>query len=161
SQKVIANPNAGLDLIRKRPNFIEKAIKEAKYVDKFEIDIDNNCVLDLKLNKSNKKDVVERLNTISKISYRDNMQEAIFYYSDIGLSFYFDENDLINEIEVDEKYKKATTLGLKINDSMDKAFELYGNPKMKSSRGAIWSNFSILMRERQNEIKVIRLKIRG
>ncbi len=66
----------------------------------------------------------------------------------------------INEIEIDEKYRKATTKGLKINDSLEKTIELYGPPRMKSAKGAIWNRFSILMRDRVNEIMLIRLKIR-
>ena len=160
NQKVAENLNAGSNLIRKRPDYIEKAIKDAESRDRFLIDIENYCILDLSVGKSTKSAVINTLKTISKINYEKNIQESIFYYTDIGLSFYFDENDIINEIEIDEKYKKSTTKGLKINDSLERAIELYGNPRMKSAKGAIWSNFSILMRDRSDEIKLIRLKIR-
>ncbi len=159
-QKVVENPNAGSDMIRKRPDYIEKVIRDSEVKDKFLIDIENYTVLDLKVRKNNKNDVIERLKSLSKSNYENNLQEAIFYYTDIGLTFYFNENDLINEIEIDEKYKGSTNKGLKINDPLEMALEIYGNPRMKSAKGAIWSNFSILMRDRTNEIMLIRLKIR-
>lgn len=160
NQKVVENPDAGSNLIRKRPDYIEKAIKDAESRDRLLIDIENYSILDLSVGKSSKSDVMETIKTLSKINYQKNIQESIFYYTDIGLTFYFDENEIINEIEIDEKYKKSTTKGLKINDKLERAIELYGNPRMKSAKGAIWSNFSILMRDRSDEIKLIRLKIR-
>lgn len=161
NQKVEEDPNAGVDMIRKRPEFLEKAIHDAQSRDRFEIDIEGSSVLDLYVNKSTKQDVVNTLKTLSKVSFENSMQEAIFYYTDIGLSFYFDENDVINEIEVDEKYRRKTTKGLKTGDPIEKAIELYGAPRMKSAKGAIWNTFSILMGDRENEIRKIRLKIRG
>lgn len=159
--KVEENPNAGSDVVRKRPDYLEKAIKEAESRDRFLLDIENSSVLDLFLNKSTKQDVINTLKTLSKVDYTQNIQEPIFYYTDIGLTFYFDENDLLNEIEVDEKYKRSTTLGLKVNDTLDKAIELYGPPRMKSAKGGIWNKFSIIMRDRSNEIMIIRLKLRS
>lgn len=160
NQKVEENPNAGLDIIRKRPDFVEKAIKESQVRDRFLIDIEKSSILDLEVGKSTKEDVIKTLETLSESNYKDNMQEAIFYYTDIGLSFYFDEYDLINEIEIDEKYKRSTNKGLRINDPLELAIEIYGSPRMKSAKGAIWNRFSILMRDRANEIMLIRLKIR-
>lgn len=158
--KVEENPDAGLDVIRKRPEYLEKAMKEASSRDRFLLDIANSSVLDLVINKSNKQDTINTLQTLSKVDYTKNIQEPIFYFTDIGLTFYFDENDILTEIEVDEKYRRSTTLGLKVNDTIDKAIELYGAPRMKSAKGAIWNNFSIIMRDRSNEIMFIRLKIR-
>lgn len=162
STKVEADPNAGLDMVRKRPEFLEKAIKDSQSRDRFLVDIENSSVLDLFIKRSTKNDVINTLKTLSKVDYTNNIQESIFYYTDIGLTFYFDENenDTIYEIEVDEKYRRTTTMGLKINDSLERAIELYGPPRMKSAKGAIWNRFSILMRDRVNEIMLIRLKIR-
>lgn len=160
NQKVAENPDAGFNLIRKRPDFIEKAIKNAESRDRFLINLDNCSVLDLRVGNSNKYDVINTLSTLSKINYEKNIQESIFYFTDIGLTFYFDNNDIIDEIEIDENYKKPTRRGLKINDTFERVVELYGKPKMKSEKAAIWSTFSILMRYKINEIMLIRLKIR-
>lgn len=160
-QKVIENPEAGQGIIRKRPEYLEKALQEAAASrDRLEVDIENGSVIDLYVNKSTKKEVINTLKTISKANYEDNEQEQIFYFTDVGISFYFDENGIVNEIEIDEKYRKQTTKGLKIGDPMEKAIEIYGNPRMKSAKGAIWNRFSILMRDRENEIKLLRLKVR-
>jgi hypothetical protein len=159
-QTVKEDPNAGAEMIRKRPEYLEKAMKEASSRDRMEVDIENSNILDLYVNKSTKKEVIETLKSISKANYEDNEQEQIFYYTDVGFSFYFDENGIINEIEFDEKYRKQTTKGLKIGDPIEKAIEIYGTPRMKSAKGAIWNRFSILLRDRENEIKLLRLKVR-
>ena len=155
---VQADPNAGASVIRKRPDYLEKAIKDVESRDRFEIDIERSSVLDLHVNQQTKEDVIKTLKTLSKVSYENNKSEAIFYFTDIDISFYFDENNTVNEIEIGEKYKHSTTKGLKIGDDLEKAIELYGNPRMKSAKGAIWNRFSILMEGK--EIRLIRLKIR-
>jgi hypothetical protein len=159
-KKVEEDPNAGQGMVRKRPDYLEKAIQEVKARDRMEIDIEGSSVLDLFINLSTKKNVINTLKTISKANYEENEQEQIFYYTDVGISFYFDENGVINEIEFDEKYRKQTTKGLKIGDPIEKAIELYGPPRMKSAKGAIWNRFSVIMRDRENEIKLLRLKVR-
>ena len=154
------NPDAGLGMIRKRPEFLEKAIKEVASRNRLEVDIENSSVLDLFVNLSTKQNVIANLKTLSKVDYAQQEQEQIFYYTDVGISFYFDENGVINEIEIDEKYRHQTTKGLKIGDPLERAIECYGAPRMKSAKGAIWNRFSILLRDRENEIKLLRLKIR-
>ena len=155
------DPNAGTELIRKRPDYLERALKEAaKPKDRFELDVDNACVLGIFVKVSTRQNVLNTLRTLSKIIYEENSQEPIFYYNDLGISFYFDENDVVSEIEFDSKYRKQTTKGLKIGDSIDKAIEIYGKPRMKSAKGAIWNNFSVIMEDREDAIKIIRAKIR-
>jgi len=153
-----SDPNAGVSVIRKRPEYLEKAISDIESRDRFEIDIENCAVLDLCVNKNNKDDVIKNLKTLSKANYDGNKNESIFYFTDIDIAFYFDENGIIDEIEIGEKYKHSTTKGLKIGDTLEKAIEIYGNPRMKSAKGAIWNRFSVLMDAK--EIRLIRLKIR-
>lgn len=154
------NPEAGVGMVRKRPEYLEKAIQEVTSRNRFEADIENCSVLDLFVNLSTKQNVINTLKTISKVAYESKEQEPIFYFSDVGINFFFDENGVVNEIEMDERYRHQTTKGLKVGDSVEKAIELYGKPRMKSAKGAIWNNFSILLHDRENSIRVIRLKVR-
>jgi len=147
-------------IVRKKPELLEKAEKQIKSRNRFDLDIENCSVLDLFVNLSTKKNVINTLKTLSNINY-DNSNESIFYYTDIGLTFFFDEDDIITEIEAGEKYLHPTTKGLKIGDSILKAIEIYGNPKMKSAKGAIWEHFSVILRDKSDEISLIRLKKRS
>ncbi|GIW22733.1 MAG: hypothetical protein KatS3mg068_1740 [Candidatus Sericytochromatia bacterium] len=146
-------------LVRKKPELLEKAEKQIKVRNRFELDVENCSVLDLFVNLSTKKNVINTLKTLSNINY-DNSNESIFYYTDIGLTFFFDEDSIITEIEANEKYLHPTTKGLKIGDSILKAIEIYGVPRMKSAKGAIWENFSVILRDKSDEISLIRLKKR-
>lgn len=159
NQNVSENPNAGTEMIRKVPDILEKALHDTGS-NSLDINIEASCVLGLFLNITKKDEVVERLKSISKISYDDNLQESIFYYTDIGLTFFFNEENLLTEVEFTEKYKQKTTKDLKIGDPIEKAVEIYGAPRMKSAKGAIWNKFSVILHDRVNEIKLIRIKIR-
>lgn len=159
NQVVNENPNAGTEIIRKVPDILEKALHDTGS-DSLDINIDASCVLGLFVNISKKDEVIERLKSISKVNYDNNIQESIFYYTDIGVTFFFNEENLLTEVEFTEKYREKTTKGLKIGDQMEKAIELYGLPRMKSGKGAIWNRFSIILHDRLNEIKLIRIKIR-
>ncbi|MFN8674026.1 MAG: hypothetical protein U0457_18345 [Candidatus Sericytochromatia bacterium] len=159
NQQVKEDPNAGTGMIRKQNELLEQAKKNISS-DSMEINIEASCILGLFVNTSKKPDVVERLKTISKVSYDNNLQESIFYYTDVGINFFFNEEDTIVEIEFTEKYREKTTKGLKLGDTIEKAIELYGAPRMKSAKGAIWNRFSIVLHDKSNEIKFIRVKIR-
>lgn len=158
--KSFLDMNTETSVIRKKPEFLEKADQKIKSRNRFELDIENCSVLDLFVNLSTKKNVINTLKTLSNINY-DNSKESIFYYTDIGLTFFFDEDDIIIEIEANEKYRHPTTKGLKIGDSILKAIQIYGTPRMKSAKGAIWENFSVILRDKTDEINLIRLKKRN
>lgn len=154
-----ANTNNETQIIRKKPELLEKAENQIRSRNRFELDIENCSVLNLFVNLSTKNNVINTLKTLSSINY-DNSNESIFYYTDIGLIFFFDGDDIITEIEAEEKYIHPTTKGLNIGDSITKAINIYGNPRMKSAKGAIWSNFSVILRDKVEEIRSIRLKKR-
>lgn len=148
-------------LVRRRPDELERAMNQISSVDRYEINVETSTVIGLTLNKSTKNDVINEMKSLSKIDYNNNFQEAIFYYTDAGVTFFFDENNIVSEMEFDAKYKRNTSKGLKIGDTLERAVELYGDPRMKSAKGAIWNRFSILMEDRQNSIRLIRLKVRA
>lgn len=159
NQNMPENPSAGTEMVRKVPDIIEKALHDTSS-NSLDINIEASCVLGLFLNITKKDEVIERLKPVSKVSYDDNIQESIFYYTDIGLTFFFNEEDVLTEVEFTEKYKQKTTKGLKIGAPMERAIELYGAPRMKSAKGAIWNKFSVILHDRSTEIKLIRIKIR-
>ena len=159
NQQVKADPNAGTGLVRKESEIMQKAMENISETS-LAINIESSCILGLFVGSTKKDEVVERMKTVSKVSYDNNLQESIFYYTDLGVNFFFNEEDIINEIEFTEKYKNKTTQGLKIGDVIDKAIEVYGAPRMKSAKGAIWNRFSVILHDKSTEIKFIRLKIR-
>jgi hypothetical protein len=53
-------------------------------------------------------------------------------------------------------YKGTTSKGLKIGDSVEKAIELYGAPRMKTPKGAIWPSFGVFCKH--EHICTIRLQ---
>jgi hypothetical protein len=159
NQQVKADPNAGTGLVRKESEIMQKAMENISETS-LAINIESSCILGLFVGSTKKDEVVERMKTVSKVSYDNNLQESIFYYTDLGVNFFFNEEDIINEIEFTEKYKHKTTQGLKIGDVIDKAIEVYGAPRMKSAKGAIWNRFSVILHDKSTEIKFIRLKIR-
>ncbi|MEK7432423.1 MAG: hypothetical protein AABZ74_04765, partial [Cyanobacteriota bacterium] len=156
NQQVKADPNAGTGLVRKESEIMQKAMENISETS-LAINIESSCILGLFVGSTKKDEVVERMKTVSKVSYDNNLQESIFYYTDLGVNFFFNEEDIINEIEFTEKYKNKTTQGLKIGDVIDKAIEVYGAPRMKSAKGAIWNRFSVILHDKSTEIKFIRL----
>jgi len=155
------NTVAGTDLIRKVPEEVESALNQAEFEKNNFIDVNNCSLFGVSVNFSKRDDVKAKMNEISKFIYEEDNKDLIYYYSDAGVNFYFDENDLVNEIEVDSKYKYQTTKGLKVGDPLETAISLYGLPRMKSAKGAIWDKFSVLLHDRSDEIRLIRLKVRG
>lgn len=159
-QSLLNTSTAETHMVRKKSELLEKAEQQIRSRNRFDLDIENCAVLDLFVNLSTKKNVINTLKTLSTVNYDDNT-ESIFYYTDVGLNFFFDEDDIITEVEASEKYRHPTTKGLKIGDSVSKAFEIYGAPKMKSAKGAIWEHFSVILRDKTDEIHLIRLKKRN
>jgi len=148
-------------MIKVIPKEIEEALKKKKRIppeNPLLIDIENSSILGLYINESTLDEVLETLKNFSSISYEKNKKEAVHYYTDIGINIFFDQDNIVNEIEIGEKYKHPTTKSLKIGDTLEQAVEFYGNPRMKSAKGAIWNRFSVIFEDKK--INILRLKIR-
>jgi hypothetical protein len=78
-------------------------------------------------------------------------------YSNLSLTVYFDDADIVSELEFGNDFKGSTFKGLRIGDTLEKAIEIYGNPRMKSAKGAGWEKLKVFCNGNViNKIKVQR-----
>ncbi|MBC7475477.1 MAG: hypothetical protein H7263_14400 [Candidatus Sericytochromatia bacterium] len=99
--------------------------------------------LGITIGLTNKPQAINIISQYSGCKFEENTSESILAYDDIALTIYLDDNDIVNQLEFAKDFTGATSKGLKMGDLIDKAVELYGAPKMKSPRGAMWSNLKI------------------
>ena len=152
------------EMIRSVPEEVKKAlelqdiieqIKNTKDIkEKFTI-YEQGVSFGIVVGKSTKAEVNEILKEISKISYENDDNELIAFYNDIYLTVLYNDEMIVREMQFGNKFKGLTAKGLKAGDHIDKAIEIYGQPKMKSVRGALWNKFGVFCEN--NFITSIRL----
>jgi hypothetical protein len=143
-----------LSVLFKQKNFIEGTQNEMDPVKKFSIDEDMGIALGIIVGLTKKSQISEIMKLSSKYSPDDN--ESLYFYNDLSLSIFFDRDDIVSEMKFGNLYKGVTNKGLSIGDTVEKSIELYGQPKLKSSKGAIWSKFAIFCEK--NIITSIRIQ---
>ncbi len=111
--------------------------------------------LGLEVTKSSQNDVIEAMKTISNINIT-NPRESIFKYDNLGIVFYFGEGGVLQEMTFSYPFAGVTSKGLRIEDSIYRAIEIYGNPKMKTAAGAIWAKFAVFLKG--DKVMTIRLR---
>ena len=152
-------------LIRQVPEVLQKALEQQKILE--QIRQENNFIkkltiyeagiaLGIVVGNSEKKEVIQIMKDFSKIIFSVDTAELILFYSDIALTVFFNDSETVKELQFSNNYKGETSKGLKIGDSIEKAIELYGNPRMKTSRGAIWNGFGVFCQN--NFISSIRIQ---
>lgn len=148
--------------LEKKPNEKNKnKNKETHIMDASKINITGEFVinefeltfLNLKIKKSSKEDVIKALEKISKINV--DITENKFYYADKGITFIFD-NDILSEMIFFLPFTYSTSKGIKLDDSIEKAIDIYGKPKMRTNSAAIWENIDLFTNE--NKITSIKIK---
>jgi len=92
----------------------------------------------------------------SKIKFNPSDSAPMFTYEDISFIVFFDDDNVVVELNFGQDYKGATEKGLHVGDTIDKAIEIYGQPRMKSPRGAIWDKFGVF--SKNNIIVSIRIQ---
>ena len=97
------------------------------------------------------------MSEFSKSNGEIKYSKNILSFEDISLNILFDVNKKAKEINFGILYPGATSKGLKIGDSIDKAIDLYGEPQYKSKKSAIWNIFAVF-NESDHKISTIRLK---
>lgn len=151
------------DLIRTVPEEIRKArelqeilekVKTSNEKEKFTI-YEQGIAFGIVVGKSTKSEVNQIMKDISKIVYTDDDNELIAFYNDIHVTILFNDDMIVREIQFGNKYRGSTTKGLRAGDHIDNAIEIYGQPKMKSVRGALWNKFGVFCEN--NFITSIRL----
>jgi hypothetical protein len=103
-------------------------------------------IFGLQVNSTTRKEVIERMTKLSKIKITSPM-ESIFKYDDLGIAFYFGEGGTLQEITFSYPFAGETSKGLRIEDPIKKAIDIYGPPKMKTPAGAIWDKFAVFIKD--------------
>jgi len=106
---------------------------------------ENGNFFGLSLGKSNKTDVLNTMKSMSKENILP--KNNVFKYEDIGISFYFSPSGILEEISFYHPFNGKTSKGLSLNDDINKAIKLYGEPKIRTLEGAIWSKISLFLED--------------
>lgn len=150
-------------LVRSRPEMLQLAIDQRNAIENLKQEIDpvkklmiheSGVALGIIVGKTTKHEAFEIMASQSKTSPEES--DPFYYYSDITVSIFFDEENIVREIKFGNKYKGYTLKGLSIGDGVQAAIELYGQPKLKSPKGAIWERFAIFCEN--NVITSIRIQ---
>ncbi len=92
---------------------------------------------------TNKSQAIDTLSKYSSYKYDVETSENILTYDDISITIYFDDENVVNQLEFGKSFRGNTSKGLKIGDTIENAIALYGNPTMKSPKGAFWKNLKV------------------
>lgn len=114
--------------------------------EKFSNELDESgSYMGLKINKITLKETlnVMKKNGFSKYDIHNNN----VYFPELDLLLHFDVKDVLKEITLKKDNKSQTSKGLKVGDSIYKAFEIYGQPKMSSIISAMWKNVSVTIQD--------------
>ena len=139
---------------RELQSLIEKTKNVQDQKEKFTV-YEEGIAFGIVIGKSNKSEVNLMLRNISSIVYSDFDEDLIAFYNDIYLTVLYNDEMIVREMQFGSKYKGSTAKGLKVGDHIDKAIEIYGQPKMKSVRGALWNKVGVFCEN--NFITSIRL----
>jgi hypothetical protein len=112
--------------------------------------------LEIKLGETSRKNVLQFMGKYSKENFSSFDNSRSLYYRDLALLVTFDKDDFVEELTFEPGFEGQTIRGLRIGDTIDKAINLYGQPYMRSNRGAIWPNFAVFSKD--NFITSIRLQ---
>lgn len=162
-----------LDLLNKMPEMTEKKIKEeiqritfnglitmpSVEFQKPQISLINELeksLFGIKVGQTKKSEAytIIRYRLRNETSYS---RTAMFQsFPEIGVSLYFSEIDIVEEIVITAPFSGTTTKGLRVGDSMEKAVKYHGEPKIRSLVSAFWSKFSVFIKDET----IVSIKIR-
>lgn len=123
-------------------------------ITKYQID-ETGEVLGIKLGETAKEAVLKN------IGKPERMKDNVFYYDNLGIAVYFNEIEIIEEILITAPYFGTTKNGIAIGDSMDRVYEIYGNPIIRQTDNtavAVWRNISIAS-DSDYKVREIRLSM--
>jgi hypothetical protein len=104
---------------------------------------ESGVALGIVVGQSTKTEVCRIMKKYSEVCFGLTDPTLIHYYNDISLFVFFDENNIVQELKFVNHYKGMTSKGLMIGDTIDEAIAIYGQPKMKSPKGAVWDKFAV------------------
>lgn len=107
------------------------------------------------IGNTTKPAALEILSKYSSFKFDENTPESILSFDDISITVYFDDENIVNQLEFGRDFRGHTSKGLKIGDTLEDAINLYGPPKMKSPRGAMWNEIKVFFTDGQiSSIKI-------
>lgn len=110
------------------------------------------------LNKTDRDEIQGIMSSYSHGGFNDlRSTNSKFIYDDISLTIFFNSKSFVSEMNFGERYKGKTSKGLAIGDTLDRAVEIYGEPKFRNFSNAIWDKISVFS-EDSNTIDSIRLQ---
>jgi hypothetical protein len=116
---------------------------------------ETGTALGIQVKNSKRRDVIDKMAAIDQLT-TSNASEPVLKYESIGVIFYFSEGGNLQEITFSSPFQGKTSKGLEIGDSVQKAIELYGQPKMRTQAGAIWSTIAVFLKD--DIVTAIRLR---
>ena len=154
-QSLVRSMPAELQRAYAQKRAIEKLRNETNPIKKFTI-YEAGIAFGIIVGKTKKNEVVELMKAYSKVNFEANDSSLMFTYEDISFIVFFDDDNTVVELNFAQDYKGSTEKGLRVGDTIDKAIEIYGQPRMKSPRGAIWDKFGVF--SKNNLIVSIRIQ---
>lgn len=122
-----------------------KMSNKNRFIDLSEEDILNpNSVLwGLKIGVSTKEEVLSSLNKYSYLKYDINTVSSFIEYVELNLTVFFDNKNILREIEVNNLFKGKINKFLKIGDPIDQAIKLLDSPIKIDEKIMSWNDISI------------------
>jgi DNA-binding response OmpR family regulator len=118
---------------------------------------ENGRVFDIFVGRSTPEDVREVMDQYSERSGESKFSSNILTFEDLGVTFLFDQNDRVKEMNFSKNYPGKTTKGLKVGDEMYEAIDIYGEPQYKAEKSLIWPKIAVFS-EDSTTISTIRIK---
>ncbi len=107
----------------------------------------NKSVFGIKAGKTKKKEIICILKNVLKKDLNFEVTTNYFQVEELGITLNFSvDDDVVEEIVLSSPFNGETLFGLKIGNSIEKAVELYGEPRIRSLSTAFWNNFSVSIR---------------
>lgn len=95
---------------------------------------------------NDRKYVINFMKDYSNIKQFDNKLNYIDY-DDIGIKLFFNEKDVLSEIEVSSPFKGKTINELRLGDSVEKAISIYGHPQSSDANHLMWGKLKALVKD--------------
>jgi hypothetical protein len=144
------NAKKAESLVKTIPDHVQRALEQSEALGKIRNEkaheftiYESGVALGIVVGTTTRQEVTEIMKNYSKISFAADNTEPIYFYNDVFLYVYFDNQNTVMELRFVNDYIGATSKGLKLGDKIEKAIEIYNQPKMKSPKGAVWDRFAV------------------
>jgi hypothetical protein len=137
---------------------VNKEITSAQKIDSkeksFVIYEDDQSVLGMKINKTNKNEALELL---KEYTCNSAVSPKLIICDALSIILLFSDAGILSEITFGSNYKGKTSKGIATGDTIDKAVEIYGVPTLSSDKVVIWNNFAVF-HQNNNTISSMRIR---